>query len=177
MSKLLRILAGFAAAWGSAVVVAVLVGCASVLFAVKGGNAGQVLKAAAFGDKDALNFFLLVGMICAMVAAVVAFLAAIFIGLPLYLASRKLQHVTLRHYLMYGFGIALVVSGFLIALQQLVDGFPVPRLFFEHVAIITAGPTATLTFWAIVRPDRADSGRPAGDTGHRISHAQLRLGG
>lgn len=150
MTKLSRTVTGFAAAWGASVAVAFLVGCAFAPF--MGNDALPLLKAAASGHKDALEIFLFVGGTSAIAAAVVAFLAVVFIAWPLYLASRRLQHVNLRLYILAGFGIALAVSAILLALQYMIRDFPGTGLWLEYVAIIIAGPIATLTFWIVVRP-------------------------
>lgn len=150
MTRLYRTLAGFAAAWGASVAVAFLVGCAFALF--MGNDALSLLRAAAFGNKDALNVFLFVGGTSAIAAGVVAFFAAVFIAWPLHIASRKLQHVTLRLYILAGFGIALAVSGIFLVLQHLIGCFPATGLWLEYVAIIIAGPIATLTFWIVAGP-------------------------
>lgn len=150
MVKHFRTLVGFTAAWCASIAVAFLVGCIFALF--MGNKAGQLLNAAVYGNKDAVNVFLFVGGTSAMAAAVIAFLAAIFIAWPLYLASRRLRHVTLNLYVLAGFGMALVVSGVLLAFQHVIRDFPGSGLWFEYVAILIAGPVATLTFWIITKP-------------------------
>lgn len=155
----LRMLAGFVAAWAASVSVAFLAGCVFALF--MGNDAIELFKAAASGNKDALNIILFVGGTSAMAAGVVAFLATVFIAWPLYFFSRKLHHVTLCLYVLVGVGIALVVSVILLALQHLIRDFPGGGVWFQFAAIIVAGPIATLTFWAIVRPGGTDRNQPA----------------
>lgn len=126
-----------------------------------GNDALELLKAAAFGDKDANNILLFVGGTSAIAAAVVAFLAAVFIGLPLFMASKKIQRGTLRLYVIAGFCIALAVSGILLALQQLIHDFPSTDVGFEYIAIFIAGPIATLVFWIVVHSGRESYDNPA----------------
>lgn len=172
MPKPYRTLAGFVAAWATAVVVAFLVGCVATLF--MGNDAGQLLKAAAFGRKDALDIFLFIGGVSAMEAGVVAFLAAIFLAWPLHLILRTVQRVTLRLYLAIGFGIALAVSGILLILRNLIYDFPAGEEWFEYVAIFIIGPVAALIFWTVARPEQMDRERPtesAGGTSRRLNGA------
>jgi hypothetical protein len=155
----IRTVFGFVAAWVSAVGIAFVVGCVVAPFMVY--DAGEFALAALSGDKDAWDIMLFIGGACAIAASVIGVLAGLFIALPLYLASRRLRHPTLRMHLMAGLGISWVVAAILFGLQHLTRDFPGTGLYFPYTAILIAGPIATLVFWLIAKPMKEGPNRSA----------------
>jgi hypothetical protein len=140
-----RFLVGSAAAWEISVAIAFFLGCIAAFF--MGHGAWQFLYDALSGQKDALGVLFFVGGTSAAAAAVVAFLVEAVIGWPLYAVSGKLRNGSPQLYGLAGLIIALAVSGIILALQQnLIIDTPATSFCFPFIAILIAGPIATLTF-------------------------------
>ena len=148
MVRMYRFLAGSAAAWVISIAIAFFAGCIAALF--MGNGALHLLIAAISGKKDALQVLFFVGGTSAATAAVVAFLVEAVIGWPLYLVSKKIRNGSPQLYGLAGLIIALAISGIILALQQnLIIDTAANGLGFPFIAILIAGPVASLTFWMV----------------------------
>ena len=91
----------------------------------------------------------LMGLLSAYVAGAVTVIVGFFVGLPLYLGSRRLRQGNARLYAVVGGMISLLLCGLLLALQDTELGVFV-ALRFPLAAILLAGPVAALTFRKVV---------------------------
>lgn len=149
----------------SAAGVAFLVGFIITLYfliIVNHTHPGQIFYALSAGNREALGFLIFIGIASMVMAIPIALLVGIFIGLPLYLASRRLRQGGARLYALVGCCISLLVCGILVALTYIrpwhdyvydhvgVELSELVKLWFPLVAILIAGPVAALTFHRVL---------------------------
>jgi hypothetical protein len=105
--------------------------------------------AAELASREILVIIFGMGLLSAYAAGAVTMLVGFLVGLPLYLASRRLRRGNARLYAVVGGMISLLLCAMLLALQD--TGFEIfVALRFPLAAILLAGPVAALTFRYVV---------------------------
>lgn len=143
--RISKILGGIALALLTATAWSFLGGCVYALVLAGGGNDSSA---------DAWGLLLYVGSISAAVAAGVALVTIVVIGVPLYRWTTRRSRTSIGTYGWAGLGVSLIVAA-IFALAHVIGSWLLVRdLWFALVLILTGGPIVALTFWLATRPDR-----------------------
>lgn len=150
-----RLLTGFVLAGLAAVFAAFVGGCIYAVL-ISNEDALTTFRKVILEGEPALKVFLYVGGISALVAAMVASVTIILVGIPLYSWAKRPRYASLGTYLATGVVVSMVLV-VILALGHVFHTFLLEGDFwFSVVLLVVGGQISTLTFWAFVRPDRLE---------------------
>lgn len=115
------------------------------------GDEANILRAAAAGNRDAINVLLFVAVPSVAIAAAIAALASVAVALPMYARARE---ASLRIYVLTGLATAFVVAAAVAGGHFLWAFLTDSDFHFAVVTLLIGGPVAMAAFWTVARPDR-----------------------
>jgi hypothetical protein len=134
---------GVVAAWSTAVLVALIVGC---VYAIYLGGGLSSLKLSEAGSA----IFLIAFVFCS-VSAIVGLIATLLLGVPIFKACIALGYSGPLALCGAGFLTSLALAGLLYIGHSVGDVLAGSELQFVLTAVFIAGPLGGLSFWAVYR--------------------------
>ena len=100
-----------------------------------------------------IEMLIFVSEITASVALVITLIGIVFLGLPLLFILNNLNLNSLKHYILSGFAIAIVI----ITIIYASDYFILIDFYYAASSILVTAPMVTAVFWVVIRPDKNNS--------------------